>query len=290
MVFVRGTNNGLYANSNATGWQPLGGALIDAPAASANSTGGVDVVVRGTDRALWTRAFRSGTWSASYQRAWAPSAPTPPPASRLGTDWTRIPTSSKVIALTFDAGGNDRGLASIRRTLQLKNVPATFFLTGAWTRSFPTRANEVAVAGFRVGNHTDTHPHLPALTTDAAVRAQINTAEEAILRGTGADPRPLFRFPFGDVNSRVLGIVNDEGYVAVRWTVDSLGWQGTSGGTVQQVVDRVLAGAQPGAIVLMHVGSNPDDGTTFDAAALPQIIDGFRARGYTFVTLNALVR
>ena len=43
----------------------------------------------------------------------------------------------------------------------------------------------------------------------------------------------------------------------------------------------------PGMIVLMHVGANPDDGTTLDAAALPR---GHRRRcarrGYSFVTLQ----
>jgi peptidoglycan/xylan/chitin deacetylase (PgdA/CDA1 family) len=41
-------------------------------------------------------------------------------------------------------------------------------------------------------------------------------------------------------------------------------------------------------IVLMHVGSNPDDHATFDADALPQVITELRARGYSFVTLDAL--
>ena len=44
--------------------------------------------------------------------------------------------------------------------------------------------------------------------------------------------------------------------------------------------------ARPGMIVLMHVGANPDDGTTLDAAALPAVIDGLRAKGYSFVTLQ----
>ena len=55
------------------------------------------------------------------------------------------------------------------------------------------------------------------------------------------------------------------------------------------MVNRTLAAAQPGEIVLMHVGSNPDDGSTLDAAALPQIIAGLRAREYGFVTLDALL-
>jgi peptidoglycan/xylan/chitin deacetylase (PgdA/CDA1 family) len=144
------------------------------------------------------------------------------------------------------------------------------------------------VGGFVVGNHTDTHPELTTLS-DADVRAQVLNAQSAILRANGAETRPFFRFPFGDVDSRVLGTVNNLGYVGVRWTVDSLGWQGTSGGqTVQKVVDRVLAALQPGEIVLMHVGSHPTDHSMLDAAALPQIIDAVRARGYTFVTMSAL--
>jgi peptidoglycan/xylan/chitin deacetylase (PgdA/CDA1 family) len=63
----------------------------------------------------------------------------------------------------------------------------------------------------------------------------------------------------------VIDLVNELCYVPFRWTVDSLGWKGTSGGqSVAKVVSHVVGAAQPGAIVLMHVGSNPDDGTTLD--------------------------
>jgi len=57
--------------------------------------------------------------------------------------------------------------------------------------------------------------------------------------------------------------------------------------TVMTAVDT-WAGRTPGQIVLMHVGANPDDGTTLDAAALPRIIAGYRANGYAFVTLDVL--
>jgi peptidoglycan/xylan/chitin deacetylase (PgdA/CDA1 family) len=289
-VFVRGTNNMLYLRPGtgaSTAWQRLGGTLIDAPAAVATAGGGIDVVVRGTDNALYSRLHRSGAWS-GWSRAWVPAAPPAPPSSLLGVDWTRIPTSARVVALTFDAGANADAIPSILRTLQTKNVPATFFLTGQWVRAFPAQANAVTVGGFLIGNHTETHPELTTLS-DAQVRAQLLNAQRSILLANGAETRPFFRFPFGDVDSRVLGIVNAMGYVGVRWTVDSLGWQGTSGGmTVQRVVDRVLGALQPGEIVLMHVGSHPTDRSMLDAAALPQIIDAIRARGYGFVTTSVL--
>ena len=39
----------------------------------------------------------------------------------------------------------------------------------------------------------------------------------------------------------------------------------------------------------MHVGANPDDHTMLDADALPAVIAGLRAKGYRFVTLDALL-
>lgn len=290
-VFVRGTDNALWQNTGSAGpfggWRKLGGVLIDGPAAAGSPAPGIDVAVRGTDTAVYTASYRSGRWS-GFARAWTASAPAPAVSRLLGADWTRIPTSAKVVALTFDAGANAAGLPSIESTLRAKGVRATFFLTGNWVRDFPAQANLVVQDGYLVGNHSMSHPYFTKLT-DAQVTAEMRGAQQAILRANGADSRPLFRFPFGDVNSRVLADVNRLGYVGVRWTVDSLGWKGTSGGqTVQSVVNRVLAAAQPGEIVLMHMGSNPDDGTTLDAAALPAIIDGLRARGYGFVTLDAL--
>ena len=39
----------------------------------------------------------------------------------------------------------------------------------------------------------------------------------------------------------------------------------------------------------MHVGANPDDGSTLDAAALPSVIEELEARGYSFIALRSLL-
>ncbi|MGE5829960.1 MAG: polysaccharide deacetylase family protein, partial [Micromonosporaceae bacterium] len=170
------------------------------------------------------------------------------------------------------------------------DVPATFFLTGQFASHYPQSVQAIVQGGHRLGNHSNTHPHLPALPSDADVVNQLRLAETAIRAAGGTDPRPLFRFPYGDRNAHTITVVNNAGYVAVRWTVDSLGWLGTEDGrTVQQVIDRVVGAARNGAIVMMHIGSNPDDHTTFDADALPTVISRLRALGYRFVTLDALL-
>jgi peptidoglycan/xylan/chitin deacetylase (PgdA/CDA1 family) len=190
--------------------------------------------------------------------------------------------------LTFDAGANSAALPSILQTLARSGVPATFFLTGSWAAANPAGVSAIVASGHRVGNHSMTHPGFTGLT-DAGIAAEVQGAQQAIL-AAGADPMPLFRFPFGERDARTIAAVNNLGYVPVRWTVDTLGWKGTSGGiTPQQVADRVLAGLRPGEIVLMHIGSNPDDGSTLDADALPQMIDRVRAAGYGFVTLDSLL-
>jgi peptidoglycan/xylan/chitin deacetylase (PgdA/CDA1 family) len=205
-----------------------------------------------------------------------------------GKDWTVIPTTRRVVALTFDAGANADAVPSILTALRHDGVPATFFLTGNFVRDFPAAARSIAAAGFRIGDHTISHPYLTRLG-DAAVRQEILGGAQQIASVTGKNPAPLFRFPFGDADARTIALANQAGYVPARWTVDTLGWEGTAGKiSASVVVSRVLAAARPGEIVLMHVGSNPDDHTTFDADALPQVISGLRARGYSFVTLDAL--
>lgn len=215
-------------------------------------------------------------------------APAPFPPALRGQDVTVLPTDKRVVALTFDAGANAAGLSSILHTLAEEHVQATFFLTGRWAAANPAGVAAIRAGGHRVGNHTVSHPHLPTLS-DAAVRAEVLGAQQTI-QAAGADPRPLFRFPFGERDARTVGLVNGLGYVAVRWTVDSLGWEGTAGGmSAAKVADRAVAALRPGEIVLMHVGSNPDDGTTFDADALHDVIVRIRQAGYDFVTLDALL-
>jgi len=56
------------------------------------------------------------------------------------------------------------------------------------------------------------------------------------------------------------------------------------------ITRRIVAGAQPGAIILFHDGSDrdraPDSAATLDA--LPRIIEQLLASGYHFVTVGGL--
>jgi peptidoglycan/xylan/chitin deacetylase (PgdA/CDA1 family) len=208
------------------------------------------------------------------------------PPSLRGRELDHLPTRKKEVVLTLDAGGDARGAWSILRTLNRKHAVATFFLTGRWVNRNRGLARFIG-ARYPVANHTYSHLPMTALS-DTAVAREITAGAAAIRRRTGRDPRPLFRFPYGDSDPRVVAIANRLGYVSIRWTVDTLGWMGGAHQTVRGAIRRVLRALRPGAIILMHVGSAGDrDHSTIDAHALPAVIDALRRKGYSLTTFPA---
>jgi len=207
-----------------------------------------------------------------------------PPAVVAG-ELVRLQTRRHVVALTFDGGGNADAAKRVLAVLRREHVTGTFFLTGHFVRTFPALSRAIG-RRYPVANHTVDHVDLRRLSTAAAAR-EIKLAETIIRNGTGRDPRPLFRFPYGARDARTLGIVGRLGYSSVRWTVDTWGWMGLAAQTVAGAQRRVLAHLVPGEIVLMHLGSSRDR-STIDSRALPGVIRAVRARGYRFVTLQGI--
>jgi peptidoglycan/xylan/chitin deacetylase (PgdA/CDA1 family) len=210
-----------------------------------------------------------------------------PPAHRVlaGRIPERLPTNQRVVALTFDAGADDGGAPKILAALARGRATATFFMTGRWAQLYPQWARRIA-ARYPIANHTYNHLDLLGLSLQE-VKGEVLMAAAAIRRATGRPPVPLFRFPYGSSDASRLALVNHLGYTVLGWTVDTLGWEGTSmEQSVASVTSRALAHLEPGEIILMHTGANPNDHSTLDADALPGIIKAIRARGYRFVTLN----
>jgi len=122
------------------------------------------------------------------------------------------------------------------------------------------------------------HQHFRELSP-AQVRRDIEQAGTEVSALTGRKPRFL-RPPFGSLNPAAAAVAAELGYRVVLWSVDSLDWQNPG---VAEIVQRVMRGAHPGAIVLMH--------TTADQApdALEKIIPGLRRAGYSLVTLDEVL-
>ena len=203
-----------------------------------------------------------------------------------GMDVERAIMDKKLITLTFDGGGNADGIEKILETLSENSIRSTFFLTGIFVEKFPDAVGGIKKTNNEIANHTYSHKNFIQLSQEETVQEinQMKTAAEK----TGIALAPFSRFPYGAYKKEDIALVNSLGYVSVRWTIDSLGWQGRRDGREAKfVVDRVIEKSVPGAIALMHIGS-ASDGSTFDADALPGIINTLEEQGYQFVTLSGL--
>jgi peptidoglycan-N-acetylglucosamine deacetylase len=217
-----------------------------------------------------------------------PTAPNPypTPAPQGSAEVVRkIPTTEKVVILTFDAGADKGFTSDILDTLKSEGINASFGMTGKWADQNPELVKRIANEGHDFINHTYSHSSFTGFSTGAGPlladkrREELDRTEEIIKTLTGMTTLPYFRPPYGDYDASVNADIYARGYrFNIMWTVDSLGWKGL---TAEQIRKRVIEGTVPGAIHLFHVGEQSQD-----AAALDGIIGDLRERGYAFARIS----
>jgi peptidoglycan/xylan/chitin deacetylase (PgdA/CDA1 family) len=180
----------------------------------------------------------------------------------------------KVVALTFDDGPSDY-TDDFLAVLREKDARATFFEVGQVMPGREEVMREILAQGSEIGDHTMDHVEFPGY-------AQIAGAAARIRAYTRFQPC-LFRPPGGGVDGTVLATAGILGMRTVNWDVDPRDWSNPGVGAIYA---NVVGHVQPGSIVVMHDGGGPRSETL---AALPQIIDTLRGRGYRFATVTELL-
>jgi peptidoglycan/xylan/chitin deacetylase (PgdA/CDA1 family) len=195
-----------------------------------------------------------------------------------------VPASgAKLIALTFDDGPWPGQTAAVLKILQANHVPATFFQIGRQSRAHPGLSRMLTNSGMLIGNHSETHPLNLGKLSAAQVSSEITRAEADISAASGQRPK-YFRPPGGNTAAAMYPVLGKLGLKWVQWDVDTEDWKAPPAAAIES---RVLKGAKPGAVVLMHDGGGDRSHTI---AALPGIIQKLKAKGYVFVTLDGLRR
>lgn len=195
----------------------------------------------------------------------------------------RVPLAAreKLIALTFDDGPYPVETPLLLQTLRDLRVPATFFLIGRDAEQYPDLARMIRADGHEIADHTLTHPDLTKLDA-ARVAAEVHDGA-ATLERIAPDPseRALFRPPHGRYTAETLRTAQAAGYTTVLWNDDPGDWRKVSS---QALEAHVLRYATAPEILLLHSGR---PATT---TMLPDLVSRYRRRGYTFVTVGALLR
>ena len=190
----------------------------------------------------------------------------------------RVQSAEKRAALSFDAAWGNEDTQTLIDILSAHDVRATFFLVGQWVEKYPESVQALAAAGEEVMNHSETHPHLNALTTDE-VQQEVNACSDRVEALTGVRPT-LFRCLYGEYDDHVIEAVRALGVTPVQWDVDSLDWKGIS---AEEITSRVLSKVQPGSIVLFH------NAAEHTPEALAGIIESLQADSYTIVPISELL-
>jgi peptidoglycan/xylan/chitin deacetylase (PgdA/CDA1 family) len=186
----------------------------------------------------------------------------------------------RMIALTFDDGPGPY-TPHLVDVLNRLHVPATFFEVGFMFRWYQRGAASALHDGDVIGDHTESHPRM-ALLPAAAQRGQILDQTQWTSKLGAPFPR-LWRPPYGSFNAATLALLKHFHMLMVLWTVDTQDYLRPG---VKAIVRRALAGARPGAIILLHdAGGNRSQ----TIAALPLIVRALRKRGYQLVTVPRLI-
>jgi peptidoglycan/xylan/chitin deacetylase (PgdA/CDA1 family) len=188
------------------------------------------------------------------------------------------------MALTFDDGPSYYRTQTLH-TLRAKRVPATFFDVGMRVAANPQFAGFEAREGHLVLNHTWSHPRLSTLTP-AQIDSQVLRTQEVFRKAGAPMPFKLLRPPYGDVNAAVEAELRSLGYHYVKWDVVATDWDVAT--TSAEIRDTIVKAFRPGLVILMHDGAIDSATGPADEAALPQIINRARQRGYCFGQLNSV--
>ena len=189
-------------------------------------------------------------------------------------------TERREIALTFDDGPGPY-TPRLLDELERVHVPATFFEIGFMFQWFHGSVTRELRMGDVIGDHTETHPMMAELSR-AAQRSEILDQTEWVRKYGGPFPR-LWRPPYGSYNAQTLAILHHEHMLMVLWTVETDDYLRPGVGVI---VHNALAGARPGAIILMHDAGGDRSQTI---AALPLIVHALRKRAYKLVTVPQLI-
>ena len=197
------------------------------------------------------------------------------------TPYVRVAGSQhREIALTFDDGPGPY-TPEVISILERYQVPATFFEVGVLEQYFHASTSRIIGIGDTVGDHTYYHAPMAKLAP-AEQQAELREGAQALQRYGAAFPR-LFRPPYGLWNSHTLSLLRSYRMLMVLWTIDTNDYRLPGAAAI---VRAAVAGARPGAIVLLHDGGGNRSETV---AALPRIITKLRARGYRLVTVPRLL-
>ncbi|MCD9880632.1 polysaccharide deacetylase family protein [Streptomyces guryensis] len=207
------------------------------------------------------------------------AAPTPRSYPGQPAQLTHGPRTHPRVALTFHGQGDPAIAHSLLGEAEKHGAHLTVLAVGSWLDQYPDMARRILDGGHDLGNHTQRHLAVNAMS-EAEARGEITACADRLGRLTGSIGtwfRPS-RAPLA--SPLVLRLARSAGYPHVlSYDVDSLDYTRPGADAVRR---KVLDEVRNGSVVSMHFGY-PDT-----VAALPAVLEELARRGLTAVTTTEL--
>jgi len=201
--------------------------------------------------------------------------------------WNYESNGVKTVYLTFDDGPTHL-TPQVLDILDQYNVKATFFVTSL-SPDYSDCIRDAYQRGHSVGMHSSCHAPGIIYTSADAYFTDLSQIARVVKDKIGYVPF-LMRFVGGSANRRskeysdglmkqLVNDVQDLGYQYWDWNAQT---GDGSDVTKEQALENALSCTEENIIMLCHDGSRKE--TTVEA--LPEIIEGFMARGYVFSAID----
>ena len=202
--------------------------------------------------------------------------PSPPEPDRTAAAPVQVTVEDPpLVALTFADGPRSSTTGPLLDGLELREVPATFFLVGSRIPGNEDLVRRMAAEGHQIGIHTYDHVKLKGLSRQD-FDLQVGKTRVLITRLVG-EGNYWLRPPYGLIDRQAE---NWCGGPVILWSVDPEDWKDND---IDRVVAAVAEHVSDGDIILLH------DLFPSSAQAALRIVDTLLARGYCFVTVEQLM-
>jgi peptidoglycan-N-acetylglucosamine deacetylase len=187
----------------------------------------------------------------------------------------RIPSTEKVLYLTFDDGPEPFVNTFVLDTLKEYDASATFFCVGQNVEKHPELFQRIKETGHTVGNHT--YSHLKGWTTKTAEYLNdIKNCERIVTS-------ELFRPPYGKLTySQYKKVVQE--YTVVLWDVITHDYRADL--DKELALSKTIDAIKPGSVVVFHDSLKAKDNLEY---LLPRMLKHYKDKGYTFKALNTKI-
>ena len=186
------------------------------------------------------------------------------------------------LSLTFDDGPSTRYTGQVLALLATAHAPAVFCLIGQQAVALPQLVRREVAAGQQLCDHSRDHDLRMRRKSHTYQRAEVTDGLKDVRQAAPGTPVTFYRQPGGLWDPTIVAAMYQARLDPLRWTDDPRDW--SRPGTVT-IARRVLAGLQPGAVVLMHDGGG---NRTETLQALSWLLKALPAAGWHFTFPDAV--